>query len=120
MSTPAAKRIQTAARDEIEKNIARMSELKKGENEKPQPKNLTKLVKNPVEKHMDSIFPSTNASSSENKAYKLNPTESQTKEAMLEKSKHPKHPMLALQEMCLKQRLPQPKYQFSWDDAKAC
>jgi len=120
MSTPAAKRIQTAARDEIEKNIARMSELKKVENENPQPKNVTKPVKNPVEKHMDSIFPSTNASGSENKAYKLNPTESQTKEAMLEKSKHPKHPMLALQEMCLKQRLPQPKYQFSWDDAKQC
>ena len=108
MSTPAAKRIQTAARDRIEKNIARMSELKIPKNDSQKPKIVSKPIAKPI------------ASSSENKAFKFNPTGSQTKEALLEKSKHPKHPMLALQEMCLKQRLPQPKYLFSWDNDKAC
>ena len=41
-------------------------------------------------------------------------------EEALIKSKHPKHPMLALQEMCLKQRLPQPNYEISWNADKVC
>ena len=93
-AAPAARRIQNEARNAIEDTFTKMKEVKNNDD-----KNLDFKTAESVGDFV----------SSENTT---------KKEAALQKSKHPRHPMLALQEMCLKQRLPQPKYEFAWDNDK--
>ena len=96
MSAPAARRIQNEARNAIEDTFTKMKKVASSQNESQK---LDFQTAGSVEKFV----------SSENTT---------KKEAALKKSKHPRHPMLALQEMCMKQRLPQPKYEFAWDNDK--
>ena len=98
MSAPAARRIQNEARNAIEDTFTKMKEAASSQNNNETQK-LDFQTTGSVEKFV----------SSENTT---------KKEAALKKSKHPRHPMLALQEMCMKQRLPQPKYEFAWDNDK--